>query len=193
MCEREENEALLSPREHFRLLRVLLHRLRLHPPASVCSIQDFSHLSTQPASARPREGCLLPSGAFSVAAAVYNLHLSLSLSLPLAKLKFSPRLCLMKYKGRSQQTEPEKSIRIKGKETRIKKERKLCCIPANPFLIHFHPVLLFLSDEVKAKSVGPLCEIRMNIRDSNHFGSHSLSLSLSLFFLSCPSVLGLHR
>ncbi len=142
VCAREENEALLSPREHFRLLRVLLllrlRLLRLHPPASVCSIQDFSHLSTQPASARPR-GCLLPSGAFSVAAAaaVYNSHLSLSLSLsPVGQVEVSPspRLCLMKYKGRSQQTQSEKSIRIKGKETGIKKRRESCVV----FLpIHF--------------------------------------------------------
>jgi len=62
------------------------------------------------------------SGAFSVAAALHNSHLSFSLSLsppPIGQVEVppSPRLCLMKYKGRRQQTESEKSIRIKGKET----------------------------------------------------------------------------
>ena len=123
VCEREENEALLSPREHFRLLRVLLHRLRLHPPASVCSIQDFSHLSTQPASARPREGCLLPSGAFSVAAAVYNSHLSLSLSLslsPVGQVEVFPPSVFNEI----QRKEPADRVGKKHKNKRKRNENK---------------------------------------------------------------------
>ena len=129
----------------------------------------FAHLWTQPACGAAIFLCSL--------SAFYYSHLSLSLFHPLFFLPtlslslslFLPSLfggtsrsstvcCLQRNtKAGGVRHSQKKLRRRKRKKEKRERERKLSCIPANPFLIHFHPVRLF-SDEVRAKSVGPLSE-----------------------------------